>query len=73
MGCIQQLGNLLKHAFLIVSKENELLYVDITIEGKVACAMLDTGAMHNFMDMLCLKLTKGNGTIKVVNSEAKLD
>uniref|UniRef100_A0A2P2K194 Uncharacterized protein LOC105647934 n=1 Tax=Rhizophora mucronata TaxID=61149 RepID=A0A2P2K194_RHIMU len=77
MGCVQQLGNLSKHASPAVPKEKGLLYVDVAINGKVACAMLDTGATHNFMDVqeanrLSLQLTKGIGTIKAVNSDAKL-
>lgn len=46
------------------------------MKGKLATTMLDTGAMHNFIDekealRLDLDISRGQGTIKAVNSEAK--
>lgn len=72
MGSLQHLGALSKLLSPASIKEGSLLYADASIEGKAACAMLDTGATQNFIDQakrLGLKLTKGVGT--AVNSEAK--
>lgn len=53
-----------------------MLYADVSVGGQVVDAMLDIGAIHNFIDLqeakqLGFKLSKGTSTIKVVNSQAK--
>lgn len=58
------------------SKANELMYVDIMLNGKSTCAMLDTGATHNFVSdrearRLGLKLEKDPSRMKAVNSVAR--
>lgn len=52
------------------------MYVDTIVKGQPATTMLDTGATHNFIDekeamRLGLEITRGQGVINVVNSEAK--
>ena len=52
------------------------MYVDTIVRGKPATTILDTRATHNFIDEkeamhLGLETTRGRGTIKAVNSEAK--
>ncbi|KAL4281386.1 hypothetical protein GQ457_03G039320 [Hibiscus cannabinus] len=53
-----------------------LLFVDVAINGKATRAMVDTGASHNFISpkeatRLGVKVTRGKGSIKAVNSAAK--
>ena len=53
-----------------------LMYVSTSINGHPVRALLDTGAMHNFISeneakRLGLKVTKERGTMKAVNSPAK--
>ncbi|GJX87503.1 putative retrotransposon gag domain, aspartic peptidase domain protein, partial [Tanacetum coccineum] len=53
-----------------------LHYVKATINGVKVCALVDSGATHNFVAVdeakrLGINATKGSGTIKAVNSLAK--
>ncbi|GJR39350.1 putative retrotransposon gag domain, aspartic peptidase domain protein [Tanacetum coccineum] len=53
-----------------------LQYMEATINGVKVCALVDTGATHNFVaddkaKLLGINATKGSGTIKAVNSSAK--
>lgn len=53
-----------------------LMYIDVTINGKATRAMVDTGATHNFVTegearRLGLKYKKESGSMKTVNSSAK--
>ncbi|KAG8374924.1 hypothetical protein BUALT_Bualt10G0046200 [Buddleja alternifolia] len=53
-----------------------LMYVKITVNGKVVMEMIDTGATHNFVaereiQKLGLNVSEHSSRIKVVNSEAK--
>ncbi|GJT21152.1 retrovirus-related pol polyprotein from transposon TNT 1-94 [Tanacetum coccineum] len=53
-----------------------LQYVEATINGVKVCALVDSGATHNFVaddeaKRLGINATKGSGTIKAVNSLAK--
>lgn len=52
------------------------MYVDAKINGKLIQVMVDTGALYNFIKVeeakrLGLKLDKGQGLIKIVNTKAK--
>ncbi|XP_074297778.1 UBA domain-containing protein Mud1-like [Silene latifolia] len=54
----------------------ELMYVEISINGKSTRAMIDTGASHNFVTpdeakRLGMKLNRESGSMKAVNSSAK--
>ncbi|KAG8632663.1 hypothetical protein MANES_18G042825v8 [Manihot esculenta] len=58
------------------SSERGLIYVDLTINGKLARALVDTGATDNFIaDSLVshfkLKIKADKGKIKAVNSKAQ--
>ncbi|GMP28595.1 hypothetical protein CsSME_00004067 [Camellia sinensis var. sinensis] len=53
-----------------------LMYLNAKINGKVTQAIVDTGASHNFINVeeakrLGLKLDKGQGLMKTVNTKAK--
>ncbi|KAG8369570.1 hypothetical protein BUALT_Bualt14G0027100 [Buddleja alternifolia] len=53
-----------------------LMYVKITVNGKVVMAMIDTGATHNFVaereiQKLGLNVSEHSSRIKAVNSKAK--
>lgn len=74
-GSSQQI-NALSDIFSPKKMENKgLIYVDMALDGKLATTMLDTGAIHNFMDEkealhLGLDIARGQGSIKAVNSKA---
>nr|CAD1838443.1 unnamed protein product [Ananas comosus var. bracteatus] len=58
------------------SKHNELMYVDIKLNGKTTRAMVDTGATHNFIatgeaERLGLTLSKDGSRMKAVNSKVQ--
>ena len=58
------------------ARSNELIYVDIKLNGQTTRAMVDTGATHNFIidreaKRLGLILKKNQSRKKVVNSKAK--
>lgn len=55
---------------------NELMYVEVWINGKNVRAMVDTGVTHNFItediaNQLGLKVVRGGGCMKVINSKAR--
>ncbi|KAL0322292.1 UNVERIFIED_CONTAM: Gag-Pol polyprotein [Sesamum calycinum] len=52
------------------------MFVDVKIHGKPICAMIDTGATHNYLasvevERLGLALEKGVGRVKAINSAAQ--
>ncbi|KAH9648926.1 hypothetical protein KPL70_025791 [Citrus sinensis] len=56
--------------------KERVTYVSASINGQAVCALLDTGATHNFISedeakRLGLKVTKERGTMKAVNSPTK--
>ncbi|XP_043813663.1 uncharacterized protein LOC110612552 [Manihot esculenta] len=58
------------------SSERGLMYVDLTINGKLARALVDTGATNNFIadsfvSRFELKIKEDKGKIKAVNSKAQ--
>ncbi|XP_021753565.1 uncharacterized protein LOC110718935 [Chenopodium quinoa] len=58
------------------SKNTELMYVEVLVNGRRGNAMIDTGATHNFISQgearrLGLKLIQEGGSMKAVNSAAK--
>ncbi|XP_054793649.1 uncharacterized protein LOC129299213 [Prosopis cineraria] len=76
LGSLQHLNSLTGLFSPCKKEEKGLLYADLAIQGKSASAMLDIGASHNFIEAeeakrLGIQLSKGEGTIKAVNSPAK--
>ncbi|XP_021735750.1 DNA damage-inducible protein 1-like [Chenopodium quinoa] len=58
------------------SKNTELMYVEVLVNGRRGNAMIDTGATHNFISQgearrLGLKPIQEGGSMKAVNSAAK--
>ena len=58
------------------SSQKGLMYVEVHINNKPTCAMVDTGATHNFVSTeeakkLGLKVSKETGWLKTVNSQAR--
>lgn len=75
IGSIRQLGALTE-LFSEKKEEQGLMFVDLTINNQSGCALIDTGASHNFMDSkeaerLGMRFQPCGGTIKAVNSEEK--
>ncbi|XP_060181990.1 uncharacterized protein LOC132611597 [Lycium barbarum] len=59
------------------SKEKTLMFVDLRVNGKPIKAMIDTGAMHNYLattevERLGLVVRKGKGRVKAINSPPQL-
>ncbi|KAK9671697.1 hypothetical protein RND81_12G048500 [Saponaria officinalis] len=76
MGAVHMICSIEKKADNTMHKTHELMYVDVTIMGRSARAMIDTGATHNFVDpeeakRLGLKFDRESGRMKAVNSSAK--
>ncbi|TXG60790.1 hypothetical protein EZV62_012153 [Acer yangbiense] len=76
MGFIQQIYALNGRVVPPMFAERGLMFVGITIKGKQVRALLDTGAMHNFISVdeakqLGLRVTNEGGAIKAANSPIK--
>ncbi|XP_042980003.1 uncharacterized protein LOC122310191 [Carya illinoinensis] len=75
LGCLQLL-NSIKASTKPTTKDGSLMFVEVLINGKKSHAMVDSGASHNFIKKeeaarLGIPLKKGQGWLKIVNSEAK--
>ncbi|TXG70107.1 hypothetical protein EZV62_005042 [Acer yangbiense] len=75
MGSLRQLGALKSNNASTPTKKG-LMFVNAFINSQAVRAMLDMGAIYNFVSVdeakkLGLKATSGGGTIKAINSPAK--
>ncbi|XP_074314106.1 uncharacterized protein LOC141649311 [Silene latifolia] len=75
MGALHMMCSMGKGAERSETKSTELMYVEISVNGKAIRAMIDTGASHNFVTpdeakRLGMKLNRGEGSMKDVNSKA---
>ncbi|KAF3771576.1 hypothetical protein EJ110_NYTH60137 [Nymphaea thermarum] len=78
MGALQLLNTIKREekAKVTATPFNELMYLEILVNGRPAMAMVDSGATHNFVSVeearrLGLTLEKGELRMKAVNSEAQ--
>ena len=76
MGSLQLFNALRAKPVATLPHDKSLMYVEASINGMKTQVMVDTGASHNFIKKeeaarLGLKLEKGSGWLKTVNSEAK--
>ncbi|KAK9706487.1 hypothetical protein RND81_07G129100 [Saponaria officinalis] len=76
MGAVHMMCLTEKEADNTIHKTPALMYVGVTIMGRSARAMVDTGATHNFVNpeeakRLGLKFDRESGRIKADNSSAK--